>query len=39
MKKDYKKALKDTFKRIDEIIESPEGQAKLYTIRHGETKQ
>lgn len=35
-KKDFKKALKETFRRIDEIIESPEGQAELYKIRYGE---
>ena len=35
-KKEYKTALKETFRRIDEMIESPEGQAELYKIRYGE---
>jgi serine/threonine protein phosphatase PrpC len=36
--KDYKKALQETFRRIDEVIESPEGQKQLYDIRYGDSK-
>lgn len=37
-KKDYKKALKETFRQIDEIIQSPSGQEQLYKIRYSDDK-
>ena len=31
----FKEALDETFKRVDELIETPEGQAALNKIRNG----